>query len=152
MANKKKINYKLIRKIGLLILAMSFFVGLLRVAYSIPQAKEAIALATTKKAETFTELYFENHISLPKIIKRYEFYNFTFTLHNLEQRDMEYSYVIYVQRDNEKIILNKGKAYVKSDEYKSVREDFGPLKNLRSKIVVEIINKNQSIHFWIEEQ
>ena len=35
----------------------------------IPRIKEAVVLATTHQPETFTELYFEDHLDLPKKIE-----------------------------------------------------------------------------------
>lgn len=114
--------------------------------------KEVIALATTRKPETFTELYFEDHINLPKTITRWQQYTFSFTIHNLENRDMEYPYIVYLQRDLQKIIIYQGSVYVKNNEFKSIENTIGPLKNLRSKIVVELVDKNQIIDFWMESK
>lgn len=113
---------------------------------------DAVTLATTRQPERFTELYFENHLSLPKDIIRFKKYKFAFTIHNLEYRDTEYPYRIYLQRETEKILLNRGKVSLKQDEYKTITEEFGPLKNIRSKIVVELTAKNQMIHFWMGEE
>lgn len=145
-------NYRLIVKIGLLLLAVGLVTRLVRIANSVPKIKEAIVLATTVKPETFTELYFEDHINLPKIILPHENYNFTFTLHNLEYKDMEYPYVVYLETASKKIILDQGVIGVKDGGYQSVKVDFGPLKPIRMKIVVELVNKKQNIIFWMEEQ
>lgn len=151
MVDKTQINYKLIRKIGLLALVMSIFVGLFRIAYSVPQVKEAIALATTKKPETFTELYFENHINLPKIYVPGEEQYFKFTIHNLEHRDTTYKYEIYAIDDIENITLSSGTASLAHDEYKSIDESYMMATSSgRTNVVVKLIDKNQSIHFWIE--
>lgn len=148
----KKINYQLIIRIELLILAVCFVIGVFQFVNIPPSLKEAIALATTVKPETFTELYFENHVNLPKDIKRFEQYKFTFTIHNLENKDMDYLYIVYLQRDDEKTIIYKDRVYVKNNEFKSIEKTIGPLKNLRSKIVVELVDKNQKISFWIENK
>lgn len=147
MKNKKN---KLISGIVLLLLAISLVVGASYVVNNVPAVKEAIVLATTIKPETLTELYFEDHNNLPKTITRYDFYNFLFTIHNLEYKDMEYPYIIYLQTSDKKIILDENKIEVKNGEYKSIKEDFGPLKSLRMKIVVELLNRNQLISFWME--
>ncbi len=152
MFKNKKMNYRLIVKSGLLLLAVGLAVGFIRIANSVPKVKEAIVLATTVKPETFTELYFEDHSNLPKAIIRRKEYSFVFTVHNLEHQDMEYPYAIYLQRGDQKTILNQGTFSLKYDEFKSINEGFGPLKNLRSNIVVELLNKNQIISFWMEGQ
>ena len=61
----KKINYKPIISIGLLLLAVCFIVvGFFQLLKYVPSVKEALILAATVKPETFTELYFENHLFL----------------------------------------------------------------------------------------
>ena len=144
-------------KIGLLSLSVVFIIGLgvtkivLQNGNPLPVAKEAFVLATTVKPETFTELYFEDHLNLPKIITSHGNYNFTFTLHNLENRDMEYPYVVYLETADKKIILEQGVIGLNDGGYQSVKEDFGPLKPVRMKITVELVNKNQKISFWMEK-
>jgi hypothetical protein len=64
---------------------------------------------------------------------------------------MEYPFEVSLQRDNQKIILDKRKFTLKQNEFKSIKENFGPLKNSRAKIVVELTNKTQQIDFWMEE-
>lgn len=113
--------------------------------------KEAIIMATTVKPETFTELYFENHTQLPDKVTRLQKYSFSFTIHNLEYQDMEYPYTVYLQRDNEKTILTHGSVSLKQDESKTIENTIGPFKNLRTKIVVELTNKNQIISYWLDQ-
>lgn len=149
--NMKK-SYRLIIDIGVMILSACFVVGVFQFVKIPPSLKEAIVLATTVKPETFTELYFEDHINLPKTIKKHEEYSFIFTIHNLEYKDMEYPYVVYLETIDKKIILNQGIVSLKDGEYKSARVDFGPLKNIRMKIVVELVGRNQQIDFWMENQ
>lgn len=152
MFKNKKMNYRLIVKIELLLLTVGLVTGLVRIAYSVPKVKEAIVLATTVKPETFTELYFEDHNNLPKTIEKHEEYSFIFTIHNLEYKDMNYPYVVYLETVDKKIILDQGIVSLKDGEYKSARVDFGPLKPIRMKIVVELENNKQLIDFWMEGQ
>ena len=100
--------------------------------------------------ENLTELYFEDHDNLPKIIKRRENYTFTFTIHNLENRTAVYPYVVYLETIDKKIVLDGGIVSLKNGEYASIREDFGPLKPIRMKITVELVNRKQPISFWME--
>jgi hypothetical protein len=145
-------NHKLLITTGLIILAAASSVGIYRFASNVPSIRNAVTLATTAKPETFTELYFEDHSNLPKTIEKYKEYSFSFTIHNLEYKDVEYPYIVYLQSDSDKIILDSGKLSLKNDEYKSQKEDFGPLESPRAKVVVELTNKNQQIDFWMEEQ
>ena len=66
MVKNKKINYKQTTRIGLLFLSVCFIVvGFYQLVKYVPSVKEALILATTVKPETFTELYFKDHLSLP---------------------------------------------------------------------------------------
>lgn len=152
MFKNKKTNHRLIIKIELLILAVCAIAGIVQFVKIPPKLKEVIVMATTRIPETFTELYFENHINLPKTIERRKEYSFTFTIHNLENKDMDYPYIVYLQRDDQKTIIDSGNVFVKNNEFISIEKTAGPLKNLRSKIVVELTNKNQIISFWMEKQ
>jgi hypothetical protein len=148
----KNINRQLIAEIKSLILVVLLIAGTYEFIIHVSSIKNAIALATTVKPETFTELYFEDHSSLPKIVTRHQEYSFVFTVHNVENKEVEYPYEVYIQRDDQKIILDQGDLTLKDNEYKSINENFGPLKNLNLKIVVELINKNQNISFWMTKQ
>lgn len=140
----------MLTKIVILAFALFCIAGLYNLVTRVPSISNVITLATTHQPEKFTELYFEDHINLPKIITRWKQYSFVFTVHNLENQNMDYAYEVYLQRDEQKIIIDSGEFSLKDNEFKSVKVDLGPLKNLQSKIVVELMNKNQSIDFWME--
>ena len=147
----KKINWKLITRIELLILAVLFVIGTYWIYVTVPGVREAVVLATTVKPETFTELYFENHLSLPSTIIYGEDNKFKFTLHNLENKDMNYTYEVYINLNGEKQIIDQSSVFVKSGEYKTIDEDFTiSLPTARVEVIANLINKNQQIDFWIE--
>ncbi len=148
-----KINYKLILKIGLLFFAVCLVVGLYKYANSVPAIKEAIVLATTKKPETFTELYFEDHTNLPKTFADRHSYSFRFTLHNLEYKDFTYEYEVRSIDEFGSSLLNKNSVTLKHNEYRTIPVSFKTLKvtSKRFQVEVKILNKNQAIHFWIEK-
>lgn len=147
----KKINYKLIVKAELLILAVLFVIGIYQIYKYVPGVKEAVALATTVKPETFTELYFENHLLLPSKIIYYKENDFKFTIHNLENKDMEYPYEVYIDVNGEKQVIDEASVIVKSGEYKTIDENYEiTLPTIRVKVIINLINKNQQIDFWME--
>ena len=118
-----------------------------------PSVKEALILATTVKPETFTELYFEDHLSLPNKVTLFKENNFKFTIHNLENKDMEYPYEVYIDVNREKQMIDKSSVLIKNNEYKTISEAFAitvPIQ--RAKVVVNLISKNQQIHFWMGEE
>jgi len=153
MINNRKINENLIMKIRSLLFAVWVIViGSFLLIGCVPSVKEALILATTKKPETFTELYFEDHLSLPNKVTLFKENNFKFTIHNLENKDMEYPYEVYIGMNRGKQMLDKSSVLIKNNEYKTITEDFaitGPTQ--RVKVVVNLINKNQQIHFWMGE-
>jgi hypothetical protein len=60
----------------------------------------ATLFLTRPAPESFTELYFLNHQSLPNYINSGERYNYTFVIHNLENQDKTYNYTISTQLYN----------------------------------------------------
>lgn len=118
-----------------------------------PSLKEAIALATTRKPETFTELYFEDHVSLPKTITLYKETSFKFTIHNLENKDNVYLYEITMINGGEIKLMNRGEIFLKNNESKTIEEKFTITKPFtRFMVRVNIVNNNQEIHFWVEQK
>ena len=115
----RKINYKRIIRIELLLLVVCFIVvGSFRLVRDVPSVKEALILATTVKPETFTELYFEDHLSLSNKVTLFKKNNFKFTIHNLENKDMEYPYEVYIDVNGEKQMIDKNSVLIKNNEYK----------------------------------
>lgn len=147
---KQKLISLRIFKIEMTVLTVLALVILYQVMRYVPAVKDAVAMATTVKPETFTEMWFEDHINLPKTIVKYKTYSFTFTLHNVEFKNMNYRYEVYVQRGNVIVPIEEGNLNIRADETKSKTVEFGPLKSLRSKIVVNLKGKNQQIDFWME--
>ncbi len=154
MVNTEKINEKLIMKIRSLLLVVWFIVIGFLLVECVPVVKETVILATTRKPETFTELYFEDHLSLPDKVTLFKENNFNFTIHNLENKDMEYKYEIYVDITKEKKqMIDKGSVLIKNNEYKTISEEFTitvPIQ--RVKVAVNLISKSQQIHFWMGEE
>lgn len=50
--------------------------------------------------EPLTELYFNDHINLPKVYAKDTKYPFSFTIHNIEYQDFEYHYRVTAISDN----------------------------------------------------
>lgn len=104
------------------------------------------------KPETFTELYFQNHESLPFEILPNQKYSFVFTLHNEENRNMIYPYSVYVLTDNRKITLQQKSIALRENQVKNISINFSTSAALpKSKIIVDLPDKKQSIDFWINE-
>lgn len=110
------------------------------------------SISTSKPlSETFTELYFDDYLHLPSAVIPKHPYFFQFTLHNLEGKDMEYSYEVYSKVGQDKLVFDKGTVFVKENDYKTIQESFASTNVLpKGEIVVNLINENQQIDFWIE--
>jgi len=125
--------------------------------------------------EPLTELYFENHTELPKYIFLDKNYSFSFTVHNLEEQDMNYEYIIEFYDEEENFIkeINKKEFFLENNESETFTQDFSfnePFDRARINIK---ITKNPpeeepwfkkkfwwpdpnypnevNIHFWAEE-
>ncbi len=64
---------------------------------------------------------------------------------------MEYPYEVYIDVNREKHMIDKSSVLIKNNEYKTITEDFTitvPMQ--RVKVVINLINKSQQIHFWME--
>jgi hypothetical protein len=150
---KKKLSHKLIISIVSVLIIAGIVAGIFQLVKNVPSIKEAITIAANPKPETFTELYFEDHLYLPDKINLSEENNFKFTIHNLENKDMEYPYEVYIDINGGKQIIDKNSVLIKSNNYKTIKENFIitiPLQRFR--VVVNLINKNQEIDFWMTQK
>lgn len=126
--------------------------------------------------EPLTEVYFENHTSLPKYVFLNKDYNYSFTIHNLEYQNMKYEYVIDAFNESgEKMFeIDSGEVTLANNESKTFFKEVSMKNHFeRAKINIEI-KKNGvgeepefrkklwwpdpnleniviDIHFWIEE-
>lgn len=150
----KKINYTFLT----LIVILSITIGINLIKNNIT----TITYAITQKQESFTELYFENHTELPVLLaapNQYSWYKnsstylytFSFTIHNLENKDMLYRYEVY-SFENGRNTIDQGEVFIKNNESKTITENFTlPRDYTRTKVIVNLINKNQHLSFWMEE-
>lgn len=131
--------------------ALTLLMGGVSLYSSNAEVRDVLALATTVKPEKFTELYFEDHLNLPSKVKINQAYSFKFTVHNLENKDMEYPYQVYVEENNKKRFLESKVVKIKINESKTIDEHFS-FSQLSSKVfvVVNLTKKDQKIDFWME--
>jgi len=130
--------------------AVEMLIVLVFLLASDPTVKNTIALATTIKPETFTELYFENYLKLPSVVTPDQQCSFSFTIHNLENRDMQYHYVVYLQTGKWRQVIADKTVFVRNNHSLTIPEIFqAPNAKTKSEVVVDLINKNQQIGFWI---
>ena len=160
MAAKKKTKKKIIeRKINFFKLNIGLFVLVITLilftgGYFLSRNKSfmnTVALATTVRPETFTELYFQDHTALPSTVTPEKQYNFSFTIHNLENQDMDYPYEVYIVDDKgNKESIDKNSVTIQNNGYLTIQEGFILNHEItRSEVVVNLTKKNQQIDFWI---
>jgi len=159
MDENGEVNQNRLLKIKSLFLVVWVILIFFIIVECVPSIKDAIILATSVKPEKFTELYFEDHLFLPSKVTLFKENNFKFTIHNLENKDMEYLYEVYVEIGGEKLMIDKSSVLLKINEYKTITENFKitiPIIELfqlqRVKVIVNLLSKNQQIHFWMGEE
>ena len=103
--------------------------------------------------EPLTELYFENHNNLPKQLSLGQKAGFWFTIHNLEYRKMRYSYKVSYSFNNKTLLLKKGTVTVNNNQSLSIPVTFSINEPFtRAEVDVILIDKDNSIHFWVDEK
>ena len=100
--------------------------------------------------EALTELYFEDYNRLPIAGKSGAPYAFRFTIHNMENKTMDYSYNVTQQSGSTNEIIRTGSLSLQNNELKTLESTFTLASgSARTRISVNLINKNQEIHFWV---
>lgn len=141
-----------------LIISQVALVTIILIGYSFwkyPYFRENIAtfikLSTTNIPEPLTELYFEKHLELPNTIVDNERVDFSFTIHNLEHSSVKYLYLIYVEDDKGKKVIEKGEVSINHEDYSTINIALPSLDNVRTKVVVQLSGiTTQQISFWME--
>jgi uncharacterized membrane protein len=114
-----------------------------------------ILIFTTKTTESFTELYFEDHQNLPSLYATDD-YEFAFTIHNLENQEMVYSYQVSIEYyDNEKLIdtnlLSESNVLLQHNESATITEEFKITEDHDyAKVMIQA--NEQEIHFWLRSE
>jgi len=125
--------------------------------------------------EPLTEVYFENHTELPKHLFLNQGYDFVFTVHNLEEQDMNYEYNIGVFDEEGKFMfeVGSGEFFLENEGAETFTQDFMFLEVFdRARINVQVVKipgdekpwfekklwwpdpnypTEIEIHFWVEE-
>ncbi len=142
MSNQKKII-----TVGFFIALVIFAFGFFNKQYIIDKLNQYKLLP---QPEPFTELYFEDHLKLPQVYKTNANNSFRFTVHNLEYKTYTYDYYIKAIASDSARIISKGSFTLKNDESKTIKERISTEEaNQRTKILIDLDNKKQSIHFWV---
>lgn len=101
--------------------------------------------------EPLTELYFENHTKLPTTVTPGDPVSFSFTIHNIEYKPMEYPYQVRIEDPTEKQVATSGSVMLSHDGYTTINEQIDTTHiSTRSAVVVDLFKQEQKIQFWIQ--
>lgn len=103
--------------------------------------------------ESFTELYFADHLALPKNLDDGRLLDFSFVIASHENRDQSYRYeVSYADNEkNEKI--KTGETMVKAGEKANIEIAYVlPSAEKAYRIDVRLPDSEQSIHFYLNKK
>lgn len=108
--------------------------------------------ATTHKPERLTELYFTDPAHLPVRIMHGKPFYISFTIHNLEGRNMMYAYRIVLSPASGKslIVTQKDISLPNNKSQVVTINTVLPAQAGRFEIDVSLVNRAENIHFWIE--
>ena len=105
--------------------------------------------------EPLTEVYFENHTKLPANLFLNRSYNFSFSVHNLEYKEMKYDYTIHAEYGNFSKLLSTNSFILADNQTSTFFHNFSFQEQFeRAKIKVVVIKENQEtidIHFWVDQ-
>ena len=136
---------KILYHIGVTI---SILMGLIAIGLSTPILSHDFALATSVRPEPYTELYFNNLLTLPPSIESGKQQNLHYTIANHEGRLNAYTYRILILEDTVvKTVITKTVA-IDSEQSISLPITFIAPKNRETiEVIVELPEQHQSIHF-----
>jgi hypothetical protein len=101
---------------------------------------------TTRVPEPFTELYFENHTSLPRYASQDQF---VFSIHNHENKEKEYDVHVKLESQVVNETVEDFTITIPDSTKKSFRVKYSLPENFgMGRVIVELNGTGQSIHFW----
>ena len=111
-----------------------------------------IFVLTISSDNSFTELYFEDHTTLPGNVSLGETYDFSFSIHNLEQESISYDYSIYiVEEDGTTTPLDSSSLTLNNEETATISESFTLEDSFTTAKVIVELSTGEEIHFWITQ-
>src|SRR5258707_15275926 len=110
---------QLLIKLASLLIGVTLVVGMLIFFNLNKEAvnNELANLYLIPKPEKLTELYFNNNANLPGSATSNQAISFAFVIHNLETTDYQYVYVVSVNANGKRHIVDRGNVLVKNNQY-----------------------------------
>jgi hypothetical protein len=129
--------------------AIILFIGIL---VGIIAHTQTFQKATTHQPESYTELYFSKPNSLQGVAKTGQALPVAFTIHNVEARNVTYTYATEVSDKYGKIDYS-GKQKITIDNGYAVMLNSNaimPTTAGRYEVTIALIHKPETIHYWVE--
>jgi type II secretory pathway pseudopilin PulG len=151
-AGKQLKTEKLVKQTLIVLAVLGLGVLSWLVGYYRQSIRQAFTLATTRRLESYTELYFPSHASLPERYAPGQSQLVTFVLHNVEGRDMTYNYNVVTSGSITDTYPGQPVGVHAGDTQRvSVKV---PIRQTAQhvRVQVEVSTTNQSIHYWIDKE
>jgi hypothetical protein len=112
------------------------------------QIAHQIALSTTREPTPFTELYFSDPNSLPRLLSISRPNIFGFTVVNHEGRSATYSYVVTLASSHGASSIAHGRVDVKDNEHDTIVISMGSIRRATQySITVSLLGRSEAIWF-----
>ena len=134
------------------VIGIAIILGISYVALHPAEAGRELAMATTQQPEPYTELYFDNPEELPGTIPtETTALPVVFILRSHEPQATEFIYRVSFKDAQNTTALPDGKLILQPGESKSIAQTITvPAGRTRGEVSVQIVNKSQSLRFWLE--
>jgi uncharacterized membrane protein len=104
------------------------------------------------KDESFTELYINNHTDLPMFLPADTVATASFTIRNNEYQKQTYSYEVR-RTQTQREVIDKGSVELNHNDSKSIPFEFTvSTTEAKTRFEIEIPEKTQIIHFWVNNK
>jgi len=135
------------------IAAIAVGAGALYVATHAGDISRQLTLATSRQPEPFTELYFAEPQDIPQKAVVGQKLNISFVIKNHEAKDMAYTYRLYFTDAQNTTFFGDYQVDVPADRSQTITQEVTvPAGQGRGSLGVQLINKGQSVHFWLERE
>jgi hypothetical protein len=105
------------------------------------------------RSEGFSELYFADHLSLPRKLKEDRQLDFSFIIANHEQNDRRYRYEVSYWQAGQSETFSSGEREIGAGEQDSIAVKHTlPAANQEYRIEVRLPESGQAIHFYLNKK
>lgn len=116
------------------------------------QVGHELGLATSRQPEPLTELYIDSAEELPTSIPKDEQdLPVVFAIHNMESKTVDYTYRVTFSDGQQTVSAPDGTVTLPDGQSQTITQNIKvPAGTARGEVSVQILNKSQRIHFWLE--